>query len=458
MFSFQFYVILVCIVGFFSCLGSITGVLKLMEIGQLIKLERQSQSMKQESLAHGICAPSYLSKIENGLVTPSEDILQNIFMRLNIPFDSLTSESTSTKVEQFEILFKTVLNSRDKTKANTLRQDIHVYMKEYPLEPKRLNLLLMETRLLLMLPDRASEIQTNLTILEEFKKVMDTEQLFYLYTIQGILTYQNNQFRQASEIFSQVFNLIKNYRMDDWEMAELYYISSLSLLSESRYILAIDYVKEALFYFNQEILVERSIECLIILGIAQKHTGVIKEATITFDKAKEISTKIGASKFNGMIEQNLGSSHSLLRNHEQALYHFQNSLNSSSNPNINVITILAILKEYHKASDFNNAIVWLNIGIKLLDQLTEKNKILYTNHFSIYSAILLEEKNLIPTFKKALDYFEGKQDYKHCTIYCNVLAKRLTNQKQYKQATHYYEKGFNYHLKQSKVSSWEELS
>lgn len=414
--------------------------------------------MKQEYLASGICVPSYLSRIENGLVTPSEDIQQHILMRLNIPLDSLKSDINKEKSIHFKSHFKAVLNSRDKQKAETLQDEIHSYIEEHPIDPNRLTLLLMETRLLLMLPGYMMEVQNNVATLDEFKKEMNTEQLFCLYTIQGIVAYQNNQFRQASEIFSQVFTLIKSYRMEDWEMAELYYISSLSLLSESRYILAIDYVKEALSYFNQEILIERSIECLIILGIAQKDTGALKEALATFEKAKEISYKIDSSKFNGMIEQNLGACHSLMKNQREALVHFQNSLDANSNPNDNVITILSILKEFHKTSDAKNALIWLEKGTALLGQLTEKNRSLYNNHFSIYRAILKGEQDLITTFKKALNYFEGKQNYRQCSIYCNVLAKNLAEQKQYKQATIYYELGFNYHIKQSKVSSWEELS
>ncbi|TQR21509.1 helix-turn-helix domain-containing protein [Psychrobacillus vulpis] len=429
-----------------------------MNIGQLIKLERQRQNMKQESLASGICVPSYLSRIENGLVTPSENIQQHILTRLNIPLDSLKSDINPEKSIHFKLLFKTVLNSRDKQKAANLLQDIHIYIVEHPIDPNRLTLLLMETRLMLMLPDYTNEVQTNVTILEEFKKEMNTEQLFYLYTIQGIIAYLNNQFREASEIFSQVFTLIKSYRMEDWEMAELYYISSLSLLSESRYILAIDYVKSALSYFNQEILIERSIECLIILGIAQKDNGVLKESVAIYEKAKEISTKIESSKFNGMIEHNLGASYSLLKNPQKALFHFQNSLDAKSKPDDKIVTILSIVKEYHKNSDVINAKIWLEKGYKLLDLLTKKNRIFYTNHFAIYRSILFKEKDLISIFKKSLDYFESKQEYKYCSIYCYVLAKKLAEDKQYKQATIYYEQGFNYHIKQSKVSNWEELS
>ena len=52
-----------------------------MNLGQLIKLERQRQNIKQEALALGICVPSYLSRIENGLVIPSEDIKHLILIR-----------------------------------------------------------------------------------------------------------------------------------------------------------------------------------------------------------------------------------------------------------------------------------------------------------------------------------------------------------------------------------------
>lgn len=428
-----------------------------MNLGQLIKLERQRQNIKQEALATGICVPSYLSRIENGLVIPSEDVKHHILMRLNISLDSLNSNPNEKKIVQFKQQFKQVINSRDKKLAKELLSKIHHYIEERPLEEDRLTLLLLESRLMLMFPETL-DMKSKVYILEEFKKEMTIEQLFYLYTIQGIIAYQDNQFQQASQNFNEVFQLIKGYRMEDWEMAELYYISGLSLLSESRYILAIDYVKEAISYFNQEILIERSIECLIILGLAQKNAGLLKETLATFERARDINSKIESSEFNAMIEHNLGSCYSLQKDSQQALQHFFYSLEAKHSPDDKIVTILAILKEYHKNGDLQNALIWLQKGVEILEYLSNSKKDHYTNHFSIYSAILLEKQELISIFKKALDYFRGKQDYKNCMIYCHVLAKRLAETKQYKQATIYYELGFHFHLKQSKVSSWEELS
>ena len=428
-----------------------------MQLGQLIKLERQRQNIKQEALASGICVPSYLSRIENGLVIPSEEIKHHILTRLNIHSDPSVNRPSDEHTLQFKFQFKRVLNSRDKELARELLSEIHQYIEEHPLEENRLMLLLLEARLMLIFPEEY-DMKNNIYILEEFKKEMTIEQIFYLYTIQGISAYQDNRFSQASQLFEDVYQLIKGYRMEDWEMAELYYISGLSLLSEARYILAIDYVKEAINYFNQEILIERSIECLIILGIAQKNTGLLREALSTFERARGINSKIESSEFNGMIEHNLGSCHSLQKNSSQALQHFFYSLEAKSSPDDKVVTILSILKEYHKNGDLKNALIWLQKGIENTEQLSVTKKDQYMNHFSVYGAILLEKQELISTFKKVLDYFGEKQDYKNCMIYCHVLAKRLAETKQYKQASIYYDLGFHYHLKQSKVSSWEELS
>lgn len=47
-----------------------------MEVGKIIKIERQRKNIRQDELAIGICSPSYLSKIETGSAFPSEEILK----------------------------------------------------------------------------------------------------------------------------------------------------------------------------------------------------------------------------------------------------------------------------------------------------------------------------------------------------------------------------------------------
>lgn len=52
----------------------------------LLKLERLKQNKGQKEVCHGICVPSYLSKIERNKVTPDSHILKQLFQRLDIEF------------------------------------------------------------------------------------------------------------------------------------------------------------------------------------------------------------------------------------------------------------------------------------------------------------------------------------------------------------------------------------
>lgn len=55
-------------------------------LGAILKIERVKQNRSQKEVCHGICVPSYLSKIEYGTVRPDEEILQKLYKRLQIEF------------------------------------------------------------------------------------------------------------------------------------------------------------------------------------------------------------------------------------------------------------------------------------------------------------------------------------------------------------------------------------
>lgn len=429
-----------------------------MNIGQLIKMERQKQNMKQENLARGICSPSHLSKIENGTTIAGYDVQQMLLQRLNISLENAFANSSPEQFTQFNERFKEVINQRDETVANLLCQEVHSFLEENPLYHYKINMLLMETRLMLMTSTDFTDAKKNMLLIVTAQIELSHAQQFHLYIIQGIIAYMENRFTNALHIFTDAHKLTREYRAEDWEMAELHYVLSLSALSDYRYIPSIDHAQEALVYFNAKMLATRSIDCLLILGIAQNHIGNVNDALVTFNNAKEIISNSGISKSIGMIEQNLGTCYSLLKNSERALHHFNQSLSVKVNPNDQIVTIWSIAKEYKKTRDIELAKSWVTKGITLFDQLTEQNINLYIHHFSIYQNLLYDDKKLIPTFESALHYFEDKQDYYLCFVYCNILAERLTDNSQFKLATTFYQKAFDYHLKHQKVQNWEELT
>ena len=55
-------------------------------IGFMIRRERLNRNYSQESLCKGICAVSYLSKIEQGQVEAREDIIRALLKRLLVHY------------------------------------------------------------------------------------------------------------------------------------------------------------------------------------------------------------------------------------------------------------------------------------------------------------------------------------------------------------------------------------
>ena len=77
-------------------------------IGPLIRRERLARQWSQEGLCRGICAVSYLSKIEQGQVEPSEEIRRLLFERLGLPTeeDSPALRDAAALLERMtELLF-----------------------------------------------------------------------------------------------------------------------------------------------------------------------------------------------------------------------------------------------------------------------------------------------------------------------------------------------------------------
>ncbi len=84
--------------------------------GFLIRRERLRQNLSQEGLCRGICAVSYLSKIEQGLVTPGAEILEQLFRALGIRYlddPALLKRAKAELRAFFERFFLYVLKKED---------------------------------------------------------------------------------------------------------------------------------------------------------------------------------------------------------------------------------------------------------------------------------------------------------------------------------------------------------
>ena len=72
--------------------------------GSLIRLLRLQKNWSQETLCHGICTVSYLSKIEQGKVEANDQLLADLFGRLNVIWEE-SSAMESLRDDLYEGIF-----------------------------------------------------------------------------------------------------------------------------------------------------------------------------------------------------------------------------------------------------------------------------------------------------------------------------------------------------------------
>lgn len=74
-------------------------------VGFILRRERLARDWSQDGLCRGICAVSYLSKIEHGGVIASEDILERLFERMGLPWHGAEPDAGEAVEELYELLF-----------------------------------------------------------------------------------------------------------------------------------------------------------------------------------------------------------------------------------------------------------------------------------------------------------------------------------------------------------------
>ena len=102
----SFLPIIVVLFFFLSVLED-SGYMNTLLPGYLIRQKRTEKGWSQSGLCRGICAVSYLSKIEQGKAEPSGEILRLLLARLNVPWhDEAEAAGVSALVEQgYEAVF-----------------------------------------------------------------------------------------------------------------------------------------------------------------------------------------------------------------------------------------------------------------------------------------------------------------------------------------------------------------
>lgn len=431
-------------------------------IGHIIKSERINQSMKQTTLAKGICSTSYLSKIENNLTVPSEEVITFLLKKLNIEINQVSTEKENKVIFSLYELYKIGILKRDK---EFIRESLHKFtnQKLYFLQLNNYySYHIYMFRLLLILDEDEDALQSSFNVIMKIKDDMDVKQKFIINLNLGLYSYLDGSFQEALSRLKMPLKLINNGINEEWEIADFYNVLSLTYLKCNEFFNAIYYASKSLLYYKDNLLFERAIDNYIVIGIAHKEMRKFQEAEKNYNLARKLAIDYKLINYEEVIYQNLGSLHAIQGNHENAIEFYKQSLKikeEDCNAKGYLLTTLSIIKQYSKQSDHQQVLKWCQKG---LDKIVEgknstKEYISYYYHLEIYINYHNLKDELEMVLREAISYFEYEQDERHVQKYSILLADYLFKHHKFKAASLYYQKANQIFFKQKFINKWEDL-
>lgn len=425
--------------------------------GHVIKLERIRNNMKQITLAQGICTPSYLSKIENNSIVPSQEVIDLLLNRLELSITqnkNLDDESYLTYIK--EIYFNAVMNKDRELVAEQLKE-INNERYMFSDSTNYYTYQLMVLRLTLIVQDIQHDTSEIIMALSELSSNFNDYQMFLFHSNVGSYYSFMLDFNSTLQAYEKAIEYFKRINIEKWEEADFQYLLGHCYLTQQQWVISIEYILKSLEFFKNGFYNARVVECYLILSIAQDHSYQYEEAYQNLLLAQKIASQLNLVENFPIIKQNLGSSATRKGHTDVAIKYYLESLEARKDPVEKLLPIYSLVKEYSKLKNSEEIIKWSTLGLSLINDCSNASTQTFSHHFNIY---LSREKNQILFEKVTIDaynYFKEIKDYRHAQKYSLMLGNFYQELNKYKNAAKYYAYSNENMFKKKKILYWEDL-
>ncbi|VYT96821.1 helix-turn-helix domain-containing protein [Clostridium tertium] len=211
-------------------------------IGSIVRLNRIKKNMSQKDLAKGICVPSYLSRIENGELLPSEDVISILFDRLGLKYND-DDEFIKNGISEFEQFFDN-LNFNEFDHTNKLFDSIEEKEESYITSPLILDYYLVKLARFCSTPERNKFESAKSSILAAYDLLSQNQEYLYNFYM-GVDTLNIKGDIEEGKVYIDKALTLK-------ETGHCYYWLSYIYRVKNNPIKAYDSIKRALSQYVEE--------------------------------------------------------------------------------------------------------------------------------------------------------------------------------------------------------------
>ena len=373
------------------------------QVGQLIKRYRLEQNMSQETLCKGICAISYLSKIESGLVMANEEIILALFKALHINYitnDNFLALGKDSLAAFFKAYF---FQYTDECKR--LFNLLEEHEEDYLFSPLMIDYLLAKVydSSLHSTPvaiDRTIDILKELSLYEQ---TLSPEQYFYFLYLQGFIAIH------FTKDYDSAINLLKTANGIRQTPAGLALLSD-CYFAKGLYPLSIDVNEEAFQLAIREGNIFWALNSCITQAGSYSNMKNPFLMLKYYNRALNLCEGIGDLYYKESIYYNLGATYLTLKDYQIALSYCLKSLalaQLNHNTNVSLYHKLALI--YIELHTPEEAKAYLSLAYKDLERDEETCKTCMKEALDLV-ALRIKDKNYLynPEYLYLLEYV-----YKH---------------------------------------------
>lgn len=410
--------------------------LNLDKVGKQIFYQRLQQKMTQEELCQGICSVSYLSKIENGKIEASEEILQLLCTKLEIAVSDLrdVEEEVKEKLNQWLTSFVHL----DKEKVEILYNELQAEL-QYVSDFEIINYYkLLYTRYLIMKRDMpALEIELE-KLKKVYKKCSPFQQLLYTYS-KALFYCLQYRWKEGIDYLTKVEIMAKEQRYYE---TSIYYNLALTYSHLEVHHLALHFANIALEGFLDEHKFRQVINCQIIIALSYAGKGQYEEALEIYESLlRESASFVERDIIAPIVLSNIGNIYYKKEKYEEAKAYYIKSLECTREENLNYIdTLHELALQYIYLDQLQEAKDYIDKGIVVAKKEEKFRPKLYLLLMLRYK--YFEEPIAYKTFleTEAVPFFVKEGNSSNLKEVYTELAEHFESIFAFEKSSHYYKK------------------
>ena len=397
--------------------------------------------MTQRSLAKNIISIPYLSKIENGSVKPSAEIIELLCKKLNInPSQEKSKWITDLCTNWFKALFYKNID-----KAHLILKAIEENIQLISNKELRNLLEIHKLRYYLILENKLKASQHYLRMKAISNEFGNKEKYYWLKFV-GYYYFSNSSYNKSIHYFMQAeeYSDSSIYLIQE-EKHNLYYMIALTGSYARKTGITLDYADKALIFFQKHYYLKQASECHILLGITFSRIRDYEKSIDNYKLSKEIAESNKDNNILAISIQNIGNLYSLSNNHEESIGYYLKSyeLQKNSSCDKKIIPIASLMKEYYKTHDMLSAKKWLVKGLNVMS--SKQLESVYVYELKVFEQLINGFKDSFEDLilNRALPFLEKKELYQEKTLFLEILGDYYFNRRKYRLSASYYNYALN---------------